>query len=68
MFIFTLQAEQDMVSYKTGNREAHSSQHFVALFLVDTEKVSKEQKLKEKGIKEVHLVPRTHYQGRVIIP
>lgn len=67
--MFTLQAEQDMVSYKTGNREAHSSQHFVALFLVDTEKVSKEQqKLKEKGTKEVHLVPRTHYQGRVIIP
>lgn len=41
--MFTLQDEQDKASYEMGNREAHSSQHFVALFLVDTEKVSKEQ-------------------------
>lgn len=67
--MFTLQDEQDKVSYKIGNREAHCSQHFVALFLVDTEKVSKEQqKLKEKGTKAVSLVPRTHYQGSVTLP
>lgn len=40
--MFTLQDERHKVSYKLGNREAHSPQDFVTLFLVDTGKVPEE--------------------------